>query len=91
MESNQSCVEESISINDTERICETAVLNLRTRYGIDIREFKQLTGNDPCELFAEPIRIHCEQGLLNIEQNRIFLTAKALPIADYVLCDFASL
>ena len=91
IESGQSCVEESISISEMERICETAVLNLRTRYGIDIKEFKQFTGQDPCMLFAEPIRIHCEQGLLNIEENRIFLTAKALPIADYVLCDFASL
>ncbi len=91
IESDQSCVEESVPISEMERICETAVLNLRTRYGIDIKEFKQFTGQDPCELFAEPVRIHCEQGLLNIEKNRIFLTAKALPIADYVLCDFASL
>ncbi len=91
VESGQSCVEESISINNKEKVCETAVLNLRTRYGIDIKEFKKFTGQNPCELFAEPIRIHCKQGLLNIEQDRIFLTAKALPIADYVLCDFASL
>ncbi|MBN2591313.1 MAG: radical SAM family heme chaperone HemW [Sedimentisphaerales bacterium] len=91
IESGQSCVEESILISDIERICETAVLNLRTIYGIDIEEFKQFTGQNPCLLFEEPIRIHCEQGLLNIENNRIFLTAKALPIADYVLCDFASL
>jgi oxygen-independent coproporphyrinogen-3 oxidase len=91
VESGQSRIEESISISDKERVCETAVLNLRTRYGIDIKEFKKFTGQNPCELFAEPIRIHCKQGLLNIEQDRIFLTAKALPIADYVLCDFASL
>ncbi len=91
VESGQSRIEESISISDKERVCETAVLNLRTRYGIDINEFKKFTGQNPCELFEEPIRIHCKQGLLNIEQNRIFLTAKALPIADYVLCDFASL
>ena len=91
IESGENCVEESIQISDMERICETAVLNLRTIYGIDIRRFKQNTGHDPCELFAETIRIHCEQGLLNIEENRIFLTARALPIADYVLCDFAAL
>ena len=91
IESERNCVEESIQISEMERICETAVLNLRTIYGIDINKFRQNTGYDPCELFAEPIRIHCEQGLLNIEENRIFLTAKALPIADYVLCDFAAL
>ncbi len=91
IESGQSPVEESVSISNKDRICETAVLNLRTRYGIDINKFKQFTGQDPYLLFAEPIRKHCEQGLLNIENDHIFLTSKALPVADYVLCDFAGL
>jgi oxygen-independent coproporphyrinogen III oxidase len=91
IESGLSPVEETVSISETERICETAVLNLRTKNGIDIKRFMQETGKDPLLLFAEPVRIHHEQGLLNIENDRIFLTAKALPIADYVLCDFAAL
>ena len=91
IENNQSSLEETIIISDTDRIYETAVLNLRTRYGIDITRFKQDTGKDPNFLFAEPIRIYCEQGLLAIENNRIFLTKKALPVADSILCDFASL
>jgi oxygen-independent coproporphyrinogen-3 oxidase len=91
MESGRSPVEETVSISPMERICETAVLNLRTKNGIDVKRFKQVTGQDPLVLFAGPIRMHCEQGLLTIEKERIFLTARALPIADYVLCDFAAL
>ena len=91
MESGQSPVEDSISIAHTDRICETAVLNLRTRRGIDVLRFRQTTGQDPLVLFAGPIKRHREQGLIAIEQDRLFLTAEALPIADSVLCDFAAL
>jgi len=91
MESDQSPVQESISIGSTDRICETAVLNLRTRHGIDVQRFIQTTGQNPHLLFAEAIKKHQEQGLLTIKQDRIFLTAEALPIADSVLCDFATL
>ena len=91
MESGQNPIEESVAISEKDRICETAVLNLRTRYGIDVTKFKQDTGYNPLLIFAEPIRLHCEQGLINIDENHIFLTRKALPVADSVLCDFAAL
>ncbi len=91
LESGKSPVEESIPLSESDKICETAVLNLRTINGIDIKKFIQVTGQNPLELFAEPIRRHYEQGLLTVENEHIFLTAKALPVADYVLCDFASL
>jgi len=89
--SDQNPCQECIPIGPTDRLCETAVLNLRTRHGIDIQRFMQKTGQDPRLLFEGPIQRHKKQGLLTIEQDRIFLTAKALPIADSVLCDFAAL
>jgi oxygen-independent coproporphyrinogen-3 oxidase len=91
MESGRSPVEETVFISQKDKICETAVLNLRTRYGIDVKKFMKTTGQNPHLIFVEPIRTNCEKGLLNIEQNRIFLTTKALPVADSVLCDFAAL
>jgi oxygen-independent coproporphyrinogen-3 oxidase len=91
LESGQSPVEESVFITPTDRICETAVLNLRTRHGIDIQRFIQITGQDPHQLFAGPIQKHREQGLLTIEQDRLYLTTRALPVADSVLCDFAAM
>ena len=91
IESGRNPVEETVSISEKDRICETAVLNLRTRYGIDVKKFRNDTGHDPFLIFAEPVKMYCEQGLLNIDENRIFLTRKALPVADSVLCDFAAL
>ena len=91
LESNQSPVEATVSITAEDRICETAVLNLRTRHGIDVQRFTQMTGQDPHLLFAGPIKRLREQGLLTTEENRLCLTSKALPVADSVLCDFAAL
>jgi oxygen-independent coproporphyrinogen-3 oxidase len=69
--------------------CETAVLNLRRRCGIDLEEFKIRTGYDAMKLFAEPISRYRELGLIEIADGRLFLTRGALPIADSVLCDFS--
>jgi oxygen-independent coproporphyrinogen-3 oxidase len=71
--------------------CETAVLNLRTRFGIMPVEFQQQTGYDMQKLFAEPITQHLKDGLLEWHQNRLRLTRQALPIADKILCDFAAI
>jgi oxygen-independent coproporphyrinogen-3 oxidase len=71
--------------------CETAVLNLRRRRGIDLEEFKIKTGFDATVLFAKPIECYKKMGLIGVGAGRVFLTRKALPIADSVLCDFSSL
>ena len=90
VKSNQSTIAECETLNDIERACETAVLNLRRRYGIDLAEFKTLTDFDAEELFESPIRMNKEQGLINTSDGRIFLSRGALAIADSVLCDFAA-
>jgi oxygen-independent coproporphyrinogen-3 oxidase len=89
IESGQSTVAESETLSGLERACETAVLNLRRRSGIDLAEFKTQTGFDAMHLFAEPIRMYQEQGLINTEDEHVFLTRNALAIADSILCDFA--
>ena len=70
--------------------CETAVLNLRTRFGIEPVAFERQTGYDIQKLFAEPITRHLKAGLLEWHEGRLRLTRPALPIADKVLCDFAA-
>ena len=69
---------------------ETAVLNLRTRRGIKLEDFKQKTGFDAMQMFDEPIAHYLKQGLLELDRTRgtLTLTRKALPIADSVICDF---
>ncbi|HUW20071.1 MAG TPA: radical SAM family heme chaperone HemW [Sedimentisphaerales bacterium] len=84
-----SAVRASETLGGLERACETAVLNLRRRCGIDLAEFKSRTGFDVMELFAGPIQTYQERGLMKKENGRVFLTRQALGIADSVLCDFA--
>ncbi|MEK7994273.1 MAG: radical SAM family heme chaperone HemW [Planctomycetota bacterium] len=84
-----SAVESNETLAGRERACETAVLNLRRRCGIDLAEFKSRTGFDPMQLFAEPIRTYQERGLIEETGGRLFLTRQAVGIADSILCDFA--
>jgi len=85
----ESIVESSEMLSGIERACETAVLNLRRRRGIDLTEFKSRTGYDALELFAEPIRRYQKLGLMEKGSGSISLTRQALGIADSILCDFA--
>ncbi len=77
--------------NAADRACETAVLALRMRDGIELARFTRQTGLDALEVFAEPIRNHRSLGLIEFDEQRVRLTREALPIADSVLCDFACL
>jgi oxygen-independent coproporphyrinogen-3 oxidase len=80
--------EQTLSIEDI--ACETAVLNLRTRFGIEPVAFERQTGYDIQKLFAEPITRYLKESLLEWREGRLRLTRAALPIADKVLCDFAA-
>jgi oxygen-independent coproporphyrinogen-3 oxidase len=74
---------------ELDRVCETAVLNLRMRDGIDLERFRRQTSRDALEVFAEPIRNYRSLGLIQVNAGQVRLTDEALPIADSVLCDFA--
>ncbi len=71
-----------------QRAGEAAMLRLRMIEGIKCDEFKRQTGFDPCELFAEAIKAHVENGLLEADSNRICLTRRGLPLADAIIRDF---
>ena len=86
--SGESTVESSETLSGLERACETAVLNLRRRRGIDLAQFKSQTGYDSLQLFAEPIRRYRKLGLIEKDSGRVSLTRQALGIADSILCDF---
>jgi len=86
--SGESTVESSETLSGLERACETAVLNLRRRRGIDLAEFKSQTGYDALELFAEPIRRYQNLDLIEKDSGKVSLTRQALGIADSILCDF---
>ena len=78
-------------VDAADAICETAVLNLRRRAGINLAAFKQRTGRDAIQTFAGPIRRYHGLGLIEVTGGSVRLTPQALPIADSILCDFAAL
>jgi oxygen-independent coproporphyrinogen-3 oxidase len=90
IESGADAAEECEIPNSIQVACETAVLNLRLRSGIDLKEFKRRTGFDAMELFAEPVSRYKQLGLIEATTQRVFLTRKAISIADSILCDFSS-
>jgi oxygen-independent coproporphyrinogen-3 oxidase len=91
IESGRETPREVQPVDEEAAICETAVLNLRTRVGIDLATFKRRTGRDALRTFAEPIRRYHGLGLIEVTDRSIRLTEQALPIADSILCDFAAL
>lgn len=90
IENNQSPIIETQTPDDKQIVCETAVLNLRRTEGIVLEDFKAQTGCDAMVVFAEAIEKYHRLGLLDIAKGRVFLARRALPIADSVLCDFAT-
>jgi oxygen-independent coproporphyrinogen-3 oxidase len=78
-------------VSREDAICETAVLGLRTRAGIDLTAFRRRTGCDALVTFAGPIQRYCDLGLIDVTDGSVRLTEQALPIADSILCDFAAL
>jgi oxygen-independent coproporphyrinogen-3 oxidase len=87
IETGQPVVEQS---QCEDRVCETAVLNLRTRRGVDLTAFRTTTGADFAEVFKLPLERYRRQGLIEIDDGRVRLAREALAIADSVLCDFSS-
>ena len=91
VENGQETLSETQPVGPEDALCETAVLNLRMRAGIDLAAFRQKTGCDAIRTFAEPIRRYRDLGLLEVTSRCVRLTPQALPIADTILCDFAAL
>jgi len=78
-------------VTDDDAVCETAVLNLRMRSGIDLAQFRRRTGHDAMRVFAGPIQRYRDLGFIEVTDKAVWLTRQALPIADSILCDFAAL
>jgi len=91
VETGQAAPAETQAVTADDLVCETAVLNLRRRSGIDLAEFHRRTGRDAMQAFAEPIERYRKLGLIEVTDRAVRLARQALPIADTILCDFAAL
>lgn len=75
-------------LNAAARARETAMLALRLAAGIDRRRFARRFGADPAELFAEAVKRHTGDGLLEVTPTAVRLTRRGMLLADCVLRDF---
>lgn len=67
---------------------EEMMLGLRLLEGISRQQFLQKYGLDPLHLFQTSILMLKEQGLLEVNDDKIKLTAKGLPLANLVFQEF---
>jgi oxygen-independent coproporphyrinogen-3 oxidase len=88
IESGKETLDEVVELTPDDIASETAVLSLRLRNGIDIKKYQQQVGISVCDTFAEPIKRYTGSGFIKQTNDRIYLTKKALPVADSILCDF---
>lgn len=71
-----------------EQMSETMILGLRMTVGVQFDEFAKLYGKELLEVYGDIVRKHVENGLLENDGKRVFLTEKGFDLANYVMRDF---
>ena len=83
-----SVINEIHENTEKDNIEEFIFMGLRKLAGISVIEFKELYERDIYELYGEVINKYIRLGLLAINEQRIWLTAKGIPISNTVMSDF---
>lgn len=78
-------------VSELESACQTAVLNLRRTAGLNFEKFRRKTGFDAEKLFSQAVEENVKKGFLLRDDRGIRLMREGLPVADSILCDFATL
>ena len=86
-ESNTVVVEE-FKNSEKDDIEEFMFLGLRLNDGIDIREFQHRFGVSIFDKYKDIIEKYVHMELLNLEENRLFLTSKGMEFSNQVMADF---
>ena len=85
---NQSAILSIHHLSREEKISETIFLGLRLIEGLDLVGFGQRFGQLLPEIFGAQLQRLTAQGLVKIEENRLKLTEKGLPLANEVFVEF---
>ena len=67
---------------------EFVFMGLRMVSGIDLLKFKKKFGVDINSIYKEVIEKNIKDGLLVVEENKMFLTAKGMELSNSVMSDF---
>lgn len=79
---------ENDKLNINEQMEEYMFLGLRKVKGVSIKEFKEIFGRNVYDEYGGVINKHLENHLLEIKDNRIFLTDKGMDVSNYIMSDF---
>lgn len=85
---NHSVIHQLHCLTREEEISETIFLGLRLLEGLDTQAFAQRFGEPIEQLFGEKLKKLTSLGLIKMEDNRIKLTEKGLPLANEVFAEF---
>ena len=75
-------------LSDEDKMSEYMFLGLRMNAGINISDFDKTFGISLYEKYGKKIKLHVEEGLLEVKEDRLFLTKKGRDLANYVWSDF---
>ncbi|MDU4883614.1 radical SAM family heme chaperone HemW [uncultured Clostridium sp.] len=85
---NVSVVIERYENSIKDEMEEFVFMGLRMVSGIDLLKFKKKIGVDINSIYKEVIEKNIKDGLLVVEQNKMFLTAKGMELSNSVMSDF---
>ena len=85
---NKIRIAESEKLSIKDQMSEYAFLGLRMNEGICISDFEKTFNASLNEIYGRQINKHIDEGLLEIKEDRLFLTAKGRDLANYVWSDF---
>ena len=77
-------------LSRADAMAEFMFLGLRLINGVWDKDFIRTFGKSFMEVCGEPIRQHCQEGLLYYieETGQLALTERGIDVSNYVLCDF---
>lgn len=75
-------------LSDEDKMSEYMFLGLRMNAGINISEFERTFGISLYQKYGKKIKLHVEEGLLEVKEDRMYLTEKGRDLANYVWSDF---
>jgi oxygen-independent coproporphyrinogen-3 oxidase len=64
------------------------ILGLRLTRGVSLQEFQERFGVRLSDVYGDKIRRYTGQGLLEIREGRLFLTADGISVSNVVMADF---
>jgi len=72
------------SLTRRQRIEELVLLSLRTREGLDLEQYRELTGEDLFRKRPDVVQKLREQGLLRSDDKRLWLTTRGMLLCDAI-------